>query len=137
MKRIITIAVISGIISSIITVLLFLFVFPSGWLLFLPPAVMGTCIHKFGNISTTDVDRDEKLEKKVGYMCAASVLLFVLLTAVPILIVGLYQGMGWKLLWDVPFFIACGFAVFYGYNRGVRAVVDSYFDSYSKENNRQ
>ena len=133
MKRIILVAVISGIISSLITALLFFLVFPSGWLFFIIPAVMGTCIHKFGKITAADVDNDDKLEKKVGYMCAGGVLFFILLTAVPILIVNLYQGLGWGLLLDIPFYIACGIAVWYGYNRGVRAVVDSYYDSDLKD----
>lgn len=136
MKRIIVVAAISGIISSIITALLFL-IFPSGWLFFIIPAIMGTCIHKFGKITAADVDRDDKLEKKVGYMCAGAVLFFVLLTAVPILIVSIYQGLGWAMLLNIPFYIACGIAVWYGYNRGVRAVVDSYYDSDLKNYDNQ
>lgn len=50
MKRIIVVAAISGVISSIITLLLLL-IFPSGWLFFIIPAIMGTCIHKFGKIN--------------------------------------------------------------------------------------
>lgn len=137
MKRIIIVAAISGIISSVITLLLLFFVFPSGWLFFIIPAIMGTCIHKFGNISATDMEKDENLEKKVGYMCAGGVLFFVLLTCVPLLIVSLKKDLGWSLLWDVPFYVACGFAVWYGYNRGVRAVVDSYYDSGLKDNNEE
>ena len=136
MKRIIVVAAISGIISSVITALLFL-IFPSGWLFFIIPAIMGTCIHKFGKITAADVDRDDKLEKKVGYMCAGAVLFFVLLTAVPILIVSIYQGLGWAMLLNIPFYIACGIAVWYGYNRGVRAVVDSYYDSDLKNYDNQ
>ena len=137
MKRIIIVAVISGIISSVITALLFFFVYPSGWLFFIIPAIMGTCIHKLGNISAADVDNDDNLEKKVGYLCAGAVLLFIILTVVPILIIGIYIGLGWRLLLDIPFYIACGIAVWYGYNRGVRAVVDSYYDSDLKNNNNQ
>ena len=136
MKRIIVVAAISGIISSVITALLFL-IFPSGWLFFIIPAIMGTCIHKFGKITAADVDKDDKLEKKVGYMCAGAVLFFVLLTAVPILIVSIYQGLGWAMLLNIPFYIACGIAVWYGYNRGVRAVVDSYYDSDLKNYDNQ
>ena len=137
MKRIIVVAAISGIISSVITALLFFLVFPSAWLLFIIPAIMGTCIHKFGKISAADVDKDEKLEKKVGYICAGAVLFFILLTAIPILIVGITQGLGWSMLLNIPFFIACGIAVWYGYNRGVRAVVDSYYDSDLKDYGNQ
>ncbi len=137
MKRIIVVAAISGIISSVITALLFFLVFPSAWLFFIIPAIMGTCIHKFGKISAADVDKDEKLEKKVGYICAGAVLFFILLTAIPILIVGITQGLGWSLLLNIPFFIACGIAVWYGYNRGVRAVVDSYYDSDLKDYGNQ
>lgn len=137
MKRIIIVAVISGIISSVITALLFFFVYPSGWLFFIIPAIMGTCIHKLGNISAADVDNDDNLEKRVGYLCAGAVLLFIILTVVPILIIGIYIGLGWSLLLDIPFYIACGIAVWYGYNRGVRAVVDSYYDSDLKNNNNQ
>ena len=97
---------------------------------------MGTCIHKLGNISAADVDNDDKLEKKVGYLCAGAVLFFIFLTAIPILIVGIYQGLGWSLLLNIPFFIVCGIAVWYGYNRGVRAVIDSYYDSDLKDNNK-
>ena len=136
MKRIIVVAAISGIISSVITALLFL-ILPSGWLFFIIPAIMGTCIHKFGKITAADVDKDDKLEKKVGYMCAGAVLFFVLLTAVPILIVSIYQGLGWAMLLNIPFYIACGIAVWYGYNRGVRAVVDSYYDSDLKNYDNQ
>lgn len=136
MKRIIVVAAISGVISSIITLLLLL-IFPSGWLFFIIPAIMGTCIHKFGKISTADVDNDDKLEKKVGFLCAGAVLFFIFLTAVPALIIGLSQGLGWSLLWDLPFLIACGLAVWYGYNRGARAVIDSYYDSDLKEYNNQ
>ena len=137
MKRIIVVAAISGIISSVITALLFFLVFPSAWLFFIIPAIMGTCIHKFGKISAADVDKDEKLEKKVGYICAGAVLFFILLTAIPILIVGITQGLGWSMLLNIPFFISCGIAVWYGYNRGVRAVVDSYYDSDLKDYGNQ
>ena len=137
MKRIIVVAAISGIISSVITALLFFLVFPSAWLFFIIPAIMGTCIHKFGKISAADVDKDEKLEKKVGYICAGAVLFFILLTAIPILIVGITQGLGWSMLLNIPFFIACGIAVWYGYNRGVRAVVDSYYVSDLKDYGNQ
>jgi hypothetical protein len=137
MKRIIVVAATSGIISSVITALLFFLVFPSAWLFFIIPAIMGTCIHKFGKISAADVDKDEKLEKKVGYICAGAVLFFILLTAIPILIVGITQGLGWSMLLNIPFFIACGIAVWYGYNRGVRAVVDSYYDSDLKDYGNQ
>lgn len=136
MKRIIVVAAISGIISSIITMLLLTF-FPSGWLFFIIPAIMGTCIHKFGRITSADVKDDDKLEKRVGYMCAGAVLFFILLTAVPAIIFGLKEGLGWGLLADIPFYIACALAVWYGYNRGVRAVVDSYYDSDLKEYNDQ
>ncbi len=129
MKRIIAVAAISGIISCIISAVLFLFVAPSGWLLLLIPIIMGTCIHKFGHITAADVDKDEKLEKKVGIICAGAVLFFVLLTIVPMTIIGIKQGLGWSLLWDLPFYLACLFAVWYGYNRGVQAVVDSYLDN--------
>ena len=137
MKRIIVVAATSGIISSVITALLFFLVFPSAWLFFIIPAIMGTCIHKFGKISAAAVDKDEKLEKKVGYICAGAVLFFILLTAIPILIVGITQGLGWSMLLNIPFFIACGIAVWYGYNRGVRAVVDSYYDSDLKDYGNQ
>lgn len=136
MKRIIKVAVISGIISSIITFVL-LILFPSGWLFFIIPAIMGTCIHKFGKITSADMKDDDKLEKRVGYMCAGAVLFFIILTAVPALIMCLYQGVGWGLLADIPFFLACALAVWYGYNRGVRAVIDSYYDSDLKEYNNQ
>lgn len=136
MKRIIVVAVISGIISSVITALLLLLI-PSGWLFFIIPVIMGTSIHKFGNITSTDMEKDDKLEKKVGLICAGTVLFFILLTTVPFLIVGLKQGLGWELLLNIPFFIACAFAVWYGYNRGVRAVIDSYYDSDLKEYNDQ
>ncbi|MBQ3730545.1 MAG: hypothetical protein II905_02200 [Muribaculaceae bacterium] len=135
MKRIIKVAAISGIISSIITLLLLL-IFPSGWLFFIIPAVMGTCIHKFGRITATDVEKDEKLEKKVGLMCAGAVLLFIFLTYIPALIYCLHKGLGGSLLLDIPFYICCVLAVWYGYNRGVRAVIDSYYDSGLKDDNQ-
>jgi len=136
MKRIITVAAISGIISSMITLLLFL-VFPSGWMFFIIPAVMGTCIHKFGRITAADVEKDDNLEKRVGYMCAGAVLLFIFLTVVPILIIGIREGLGWSLLLDIPFYIVCGIAVWFGYNRGVRAVIDAYYDSNLENNDNQ
>ena len=138
MKRIILIAVISGIISSIIAFLLFVFVLPSGWLLFFIPAIMGICIQKFGKISAEDVEGDDKLEKKVGFMCAGAVLFFIFLTVIPITIIGLYKGLGgWKMLLDIPFYIVCVFAIWFGYNRGVRAVVDAYYDSNLKNRDNQ
>lgn len=137
MKRIIVIAAISGIISSIIAFLLFVFVLPSGWLLFFIPAIMGICIQKFGKISAKDVEGDDKLEKRVGFMCAGAVLFFIILTVIPITIIGLYKGLGWEMLLDIPFYIVCVFAVWFGYNRGVRAVVDAYYDSNLKDSNGQ
>ena len=137
MKRVIVIAAISGIISSIIAFLLFVFVLPSGWLLFFIPAIMGICIQKFGKISAEDVEGDDKLEKRVGYMCAGAVLFFIILTIIPITIYSVYQGAGWELLKDIPFYIVCVFAVWFGYNRGVRAVVDAYYDSNLKDSNGQ
>ena len=136
MKRIIVVAAISGIISSIITFVLLL-LFPSGWLFFIIPAVMGTCIQKFGKITSADMKDDDKLEKRVGWMCAGAVLFFILLTAVPSLIMCLKQGLGWGVLADIPFYLACALAVWYGYNRGVRAVIDSYYDSDLKEYNKE
>lgn len=137
MKRIIVIAAISGVISSIIAFLLFVFVLPSGWLLFFIPAIMGICIQKFGKISAEDVEGDDKLEKRVGYMCAGAVLFFIILTIIPITIYSVYQGAGWELLKDIPFYIVCVFAVWFGYNRGVRAVIDAYYDSNLKDSNGQ
>lgn len=136
MKRVIVVAAISGIISSIITFILFT-IAPSGWLFFIIPAVMGTCVQKFGKITSADMKDDDKLENRVGWMCAGAVLFFILLTAVPSIIMGLKDGLGWGLLADIPFYLACALAVFYGYNRGVRAVVDSYYDSDLKEYNKQ
>ena len=137
MKRIIVVAAISGIISSIITALLFFFVFPSAWLFFIIPAVMGTSIHKLGKIPAEEVeiDEDENLQKKVGFLCAGAVLFFIILTVIPIVIVSINQGLGWNLLLNIPFFAACIIAVWYGYNRGVRAVVDSYYDYIMKDSN--
>lgn len=139
MKRIILVATISGIITSVITAFLFFFVFPSGWLIFLIPAVMGTCIHKLGKISAEEVegDDDDKLQKKAGFLCAGAVLFFIILTVIPIVIVSVKQGLGWDILLNIPFFIICVFAVWYGYNRGVRAVVDSYYDSNLKDSDGQ
>ena len=137
MKRIIVIAAISGIISSIIAFLLFVFVLPSGWLLFFIPAIMGICIQKFGKISAKDVEGDDKLEKRVGFMCAGAVLFFITLTVIPITIIGLYKGLGSEMLLDIPFYIVCVFAVWFGYNRGVRAVVDAYYDSNLKNSDNQ
>ena len=137
MKRIIVIAAISGIISSIIAFLLFVFVLPSGWLQFFIPAIMGICIQKFGKISAKDVEGDDKLEKRVGFMCAGAVLFFIILTVIPITIIGLYKGLGREMLLDIPFYIVCVFAVWFGYNRGVRAVVDAYYDSNLKNRDNQ
>lgn len=137
MKRIIIVAVISGIISSVITFLLFFFVYPTPWFFLIIPAIMGTCIHKLGKISAEDVEGNDTLEKKVGYVCAGAVLLFIFLTIIPIIIIDLYNGIGWGILLNIPFFIVCAIAVWYGYNRGVRAVVDAYYDSNLKERDNQ
>lgn len=131
MKRIVIIAIISGFISSVFTAMLFFFVFPSAWLFFIIPLIMGISIHKFGKISAKDVEGTDgdKLQRKVGLLCGGAVLLFLLLTVIPLVALSLYMGLGWGVLLDVPFFIVCAIAVWWGYNRGVQAVVDSYYDA--------
>lgn len=137
MKQIILVAVISGIISSAIVFYLMSDV-PSAWYLFLIPLIMGFSIQKFGRIPVQEVEKDEKLEKKVGRICAGAVLFFIILTIIPSLIIYIsQQGLGWDLLLNIPFLIVCGFAVWFGYNRGVKAVIDSYYDSSLKERDNQ
>ena len=134
MKRIIIVAAISGIVSSVITLILFWFVFASSWVYFIIPAIMGTCIHKFGKIPAEEVAKDDKLEKKIGFLCAGFVLFFILLTTIPIIILSFKLGMAWTILLNIPFYLICALAVWYGYNRGVAAAVDSYYDDNSDNN---
>ena len=113
MKRIILVAIISGIISSLIACILFFYVLQDAWLFFIIPAIMGICIQKFGNISSEEVDMDAAKEKKVKYLCIGLVLFFTLLTAIPLILISIHRGSGWDILIDIPFYVICGIDVWF------------------------
>ena len=126
-KRIILISVISGGLSGLLVIILFFAIFPSALLFFLIPIIMGNSIQKWGKIPAEEVRGSERLEKTAGYVCAAIVLLFVVLTCAIIVLLTKYMGIGF--FPNITFMIACIISIVYGYYRGQQAVVDSYFDS--------
>lgn len=132
LTRIAVICLLSGIIATVITDVIFFAIFPSAWLFFIIPAVMGWSIDKFGRIpkeQLMDYNSNETLQKKTGWMCSGFVLLFILLTVLPILIVNSIEF----IIANVMFYIVCGLGVYYGYNRGVRCIMDAYYDTLAEE----
>lgn len=127
--RILTVAVISGFISGILVLMLMMFVFASAWFFFIIPVIMGWSISKFSRITKQEMDEDEKLEKKAGWISAGVVLLFVVVTAVLISVAVMSGGNWTDLFLNIPFLIVSSLSVWYGYSRGVRAVVDAYYDA--------
>ena len=132
--RVLVIALISGLTSGIIVTAIMWFVFASAWFFFIIPAVMGWAIKKYAHISASEVDADENLQNKVGWTCAGITLFFVLLTAF-VVALATYAATGsmWGIFLNIIFYVASGFAVWYGHSRGVQAVVDSYYESDLKE----
>ena len=129
-SRILTIALISGLISGILVTAIFWFLFSTPWFFLIIPAIIGWSIKKFANITADEVEADEKLESKVGWTCAGITLFFVLLPAL-VIALGSYlvSGSLWSIFLNFGFYFVCGFAVWFGHLKGVQAVVDSYYDS--------
>ncbi|MDD6889536.1 MAG: hypothetical protein PUD39_04685 [Bacteroidales bacterium] len=126
------ICIISGIFSGIIVDIFFYILFPSAWLFFIIPAVMGFSIDKFSRIPKSELEDDEsfeKLSKRTGLLCAGMVLLAILVAIVPIIVLVMRFDPIY-LLSDIIFYLICGVSVYWGYNRGVRAVTDAYYDSF-------
>lgn len=128
LKSVITVGVVTGLLSGLMVLALFIFIYPTAWFFFIIPAVMGTCIYKYAKVPFyEDEEENEKLAKKVGLLCAGMSLLFILFPVALIAIVASYSF--GELLANVPFLIMCALAVWYGYNRGQRAVVDANSDA--------
>ena len=124
------IGIIFGLISMTIVSLLFLLVFPSAWLFFIIPAVMGWSIEKLARIPKEELHDDEsfnKLCKLTGLLCAGMVLATILLTVTIIILLGGFDPMA--LVLNFVFYLMCGLSAYWGYSRGVRAITDKYYDS--------
>lgn len=122
------ICIISGIISVIIVDLLFSFVFPSAWLFFIVPAIMGFSIDKLSRIPKSELNDEasfEKLSKRTGLLCAGIVLLAVLIATIPLIM----QFEPIDFLANILFYLICGVSVYWGYNRGIGAITNAYYDS--------
>lgn len=122
------ICIISGIISAIIVDFLFFCVFPSAWLFFIIPAIMGFSIDKLSRIPKSELNDDEafdKLSKRTGILCAVIVLLAVLIATIPLMM----QFEPIDFLANILFYLVCGVSVYWGYNRGIRVITDAYYDS--------
>lgn len=132
LAKIAVICLVSGIIAGVITDVIFFAIFPSAWLFFIIPAVMGWSIDKFGRIpkdQLLDDSSNESLQKKTGWMCAGLVLFFILITVLPILFIMSIE----YIIANVLFYVVCGLGVYYGYNRGVRCIMDAYYDTLAEE----
>lgn len=127
MKRITLVCVFSGILAGLLSMALFYFVFPTAWLFFLIPAIMGFCVEKFGNAHELHLEDEEeckKVSRHVGLLCGGLCLTFVILAISPVMLINPIA-----VFTSVPFDLACGLSVWWGYRRGVKAVMDSYFAS--------
>lgn len=128
MKNIITVACISGFISVAIAIGIFWFVFPTAWVFFLIPAIVGWSIDKFGKFDASKLEDEDEFSaatRKVGFTCAAIVLLCFIIAMLPLFFV---MSFGDHLM-NVLSYIICGISVYWGYNRGVQCVTDAYYNS--------
>jgi hypothetical protein len=128
LRKITIICVISGLIAGILVNVLFWLVFPSAWFFLIIPAIMGWSIDHYAKIPKDVIQDDEmynKLSKRAAYTCAAAVLLFFLLTFVPIIIIFPIQ----VIIENAMFYIVGMVCVYIGYTRGQRCITDAYFDS--------
>ena len=131
-SRVLIIALISGLVSGILTTVLFWFVYPTPWFFLIVPAVMGWSIKHYAHITMAETEVYENLDSNVGWICAGITLGFVLLTALLVSVATyMVYGSFWAVIMNFGFFIACGLAVWYGHNRGVQAVVDSGYDDFN------
>lgn len=127
LRNILIVSAISGLISFTLVELIFFVVFPSGWIFFLIPVIMGYSIDKFVKISheeLADEEAFEKLRTRTGIICAVFVLLTVLISTIPIVLIG---GIA-TLLVNIVFYAVCVLAVYAGYSRGVGVITDKYYD---------
>ena len=126
--QIAVICIISGLIAGLITNILFWFVFPSGWLFFIIPAVLGWSIDRFGKIPAEHLQNEEtfeKLKKRTGLLCGAISLLIVIIANIPFFILMPLP----YIFANFIFYIVCAVSVYVGYNRGQQSITDAYYDS--------
>lgn len=124
-------AILSGILAYVIVFICFCFI-PSGWFLFIIPAVLRWGVKKFSKISKEEILDDEsyqKLSKRTGLACAGIVLWFIALIVLP----GLFLLSWEQLAFNIIFYIICGICVFSGYRSGVNVITDAYYDAYSED----
>ena len=133
MKNIISICIVSGLISILIVLALFWFVFTSAWLFFIIPLIMGWTIDKFGKFDASQLKDEvtyERISRRTGLLCGSMVLLCIFICILPLFF--LFPII--DLLVNFAFYIVCGISIYWGYNRGVQCVTDAYYSSYSDEN---
>lgn len=126
-RRLLIICIISGLIAGIITDFLF-WCFPSAWLFFIIPAIMGWSIDHFGKIPREhlhDEETFEKLKIRTGLLCAFMSLFFIILALLPIFIILSAS----ELLLNFIFFGVCILSIYWCYTRGQRCIVDAYYDT--------
>lgn len=131
-QRILIICIISGLVAGVITNLVFLLIYPSAWLFFLIPAIMGWSIDHYGKIPYEhlhDEETFEKLRKYTGLYCAGMSLLFVLIANIPLFI---FVPLPY-IFTNLIFYIVCAVSIFVGYNRGQQCIVDAFYDSNLEE----
>lgn len=133
-SSVVIVAVLSGIVAIVVVDALFT-IFPSGWLFFLIPVIMGFSLKKFAKFPKDlleDDDEFEKLSKKVGLLCAGICLVAMVVAVVPIyMIVGSVKGVNILeiILSDVFFYAACVVCIYFGYSKGKEVVTNAYYDS--------
>lgn len=128
LKNVITVCLVAGIISIILVELLFFFIFPSGWLFFLIPVIMGWSLKKYAKFPRVELANEEAFEKlrtRTGIICAAIVLISVLISVLPVIILGGIEA----LIANIAFYAVCVVAIYAGYSRGVGVITDEYYDS--------
>lgn len=127
LKNVSKVCIISGLISIILVEVLFFFVFPTALFFLLIPVIMGYSIAKFAEIPYEELlnkEAFEKLRTRTGIICAAFMLITVLISVLPII---LLLGICTKLVKIIFFVSLCLFVIRLGYTFGARVVSETYY----------
>ena len=99
MKNVFCVACISGMIAVAIVLIIFWVIFPTAWVFFIIPAVVGWSIDRFGTFDATKLENEEEFTataRKVGLTCAAIVLACIIISVLPLFLVHPKNGvMAW------------------------------------------
>lgn len=130
MKNVFYVACISGMIAVAIVLIIFWVIFPTAWVFFIIPAVVGWSIDRFGTFDATKLENEEEFTataRKVGLTCAAIVLACIIISVLPLFFT---MSVGDHLM-SIMFYVICAISVYWAYKRGVQCVTDAYYESQS------